>query len=121
MLQILKLHAEDIGFKNPITIYDGTDQIGLIKNIIEDEFSMDGKYARALRAHIGRAKNFPRSDAYIHSVKEFRKLDPIFEHYNHRLKESNAMNWESHTNWSAGFPFLRGGRSRTLQAILLVP
>jgi DNA helicase II / ATP-dependent DNA helicase PcrA len=94
MLQILKQHAEQIGFKNPITIYDGTDQIGLIKNIIEDKFGMDGKYARALRAHIGRAKNSLRPDMHIHSIKEFRKLDLIFEHYNHRLKESNAMDFD---------------------------
>lgn len=94
MLQILKRHAEEIGFRNPITIYDGTDQIGLIKNIIEDRFGMDGKYARAIRAHIGRAKNSLMPDAYIHSVKEFRKLDLIFEHYNHRLKESNAMDFD---------------------------
>jgi len=94
MLQILKRHAEEIGFRNPITIYDGTDQIGFIKNIIEDKFGMDGKYARALRAHIGRAKNSLRSDAYIHSIKEFRKLDLIFEHYNNRLKESNAVDFD---------------------------
>jgi len=94
MLQILKRHAEGIGFRNPITIYDGTDQIGFIKNIIEDKFGMDGKYARALRAHISRAKNSIRPDAYIHSIKEFRKLDLIFEHYNQRLKESNAVDFD---------------------------
>ncbi|MGO9022550.1 MAG: ATP-dependent helicase [Syntrophobacteraceae bacterium] len=94
MLQILKRHAEEIGFRNPITIYDGTDQIGFIKNIIEDKFGMDGKYARALRAHISRAKNSLRPDAYIHSIKEFRKLDLIFEHYNNRLKESNAVDFD---------------------------
>ena len=94
MLQILKAHAADIGFKNPMTIYDGTDQIGLIKNILENSFNMEGKYARAIRAHIGRAKNSLKPDAYIHSVKEFRKLDFIFEHYNQRLKESNAMDFD---------------------------
>jgi DNA helicase-2/ATP-dependent DNA helicase PcrA len=94
MLQILKTHAEEIGFKNPITIYDGTDQIGLIKNILENSFNMEGKYARAIRAHISRAKNSLNPDAYIHSVKEFRKLDFIFEHYNQRLKESNAMDFD---------------------------
>jgi DNA helicase II / ATP-dependent DNA helicase PcrA len=55
---------------------------------------MDGKYARALRAHISRAKNSIRPDAYIHSIKEFRKLDLIFEHYNQRLKESNAVDFD---------------------------
>lgn len=94
MLQILKAHASAIGFKNPITIYDGTDQIGLIKNILENGFNMDGKFARAIRAHIGRAKNSLKPDAYIHSVKEFRKLDFIFEAYNRRLKESNAMDFD---------------------------
>jgi DNA helicase II / ATP-dependent DNA helicase PcrA len=94
MLQILKAHAGDIGFKNPITIYDGTDQIGLIKNILENGFNMEGKYARAVRAHISRAKNSLKPDAYIHSVKEFRKLDFIFEHYNRKLRESNAMDFD---------------------------
>ena len=94
MLQILKAHAADIGFKNPITIYDGTDQGGLIKNIIEHKFDMDGKYARAIRGHIGRAKNSTNPDACIHSVREFRKLDLIFEHYNMRLRESNAMDFD---------------------------
>ncbi|MGA2402608.1 MAG: ATP-dependent helicase, partial [Syntrophobacteraceae bacterium] len=32
--------------------------------------------------------------AYIHSVREFRKLDLIFEHYNQRLRESNAMDFD---------------------------
>jgi DNA helicase-2/ATP-dependent DNA helicase PcrA len=94
MLQILKAHAADIGFKTPITIYDGTDQIGLIKNIIEHKFDMDGKYARAIRGHVSRAKNSIRADAYIHSVREFRKLDLIFEYYNLRLRESNAMDFD---------------------------
>ena len=94
MLQILKAHAGEIGFKNPITIYDGTDQIGLIKNILENSFNMEGKYARAIRAHISKAKNSLKPDAYIHSVKEFRKLDFIFDHYNQRLKESNAMDFD---------------------------
>ena len=94
MLQVLKAHAEDIGFKTPITIYDGTDQIGLIKNILENSFNMEGKYARAIRGHIGRAKNSINPDLYIHSVKDFRKLDFIFEHYNRRLRESNAMDFD---------------------------
>jgi len=94
MLQILKAHAGDIGFKNPITIYDGTDQIGLIKNILENSFNMEGKYARAIKAHISKAKNSLKPDTYIHSVKEFRKLDFIFEHYNQRLNESNAMDFD---------------------------
>ncbi len=94
MLQILKAHAGVIGFKNPVTIYDGTDQIGVVKNILENRFNMEGKFARAIRAHIGRAKNSLKPDSYIHSVKEFRKLDLIFEQYNQRLKESNAMDFD---------------------------
>ena len=94
MLQILKAHAGAIGFKCPITIYDGTDQIGLIKNILEHSFNIDGKYDRAIRAHISRAKNSLKPDAYIHSVKEFRKLEFIFEHYNRRVKDSNAMDFD---------------------------
>ena len=94
MLQILKANAPAIGFQNPISIYDGSDQAGLIKNILENGFNMDGKYAKAVRAHIGRAKNSSAPDAYIHSVKEFRKLDLIFEQYNRRLKESNAMDFD---------------------------
>lgn len=94
MLQILKEHAESIGFKNPITIYDSGDQIGLIKNILENDFDMDGKYARAIQGHIGRAKNTLTPDSYIHSVKQFRKLDLIFERYNQRLKASNAVDFD---------------------------
>ena len=94
MLQILKANAPVIGFKNPITIYDGSDQLGLIKNILENGFNIDGKYAKAVRAHIGKAKNSIAPDAYIHSVKEFRKLDFIFEQYNRRLKESNSMDFD---------------------------
>jgi len=57
MLQVLKAHAGEIGFKNPITVYDGTDQIGLIKNILKNSFNMEGKFSRAIRANISRAKN----------------------------------------------------------------
>jgi DNA helicase-2/ATP-dependent DNA helicase PcrA len=123
MLQILKAHAAEIGFKNPITIYDGTDQIGLIKNILENSFSMDGKYARAIRAHISRAKNSLKPDAYIHSVKEFRKLDLIFEHYNQRLMESNAMDFDDillHAlNLLKGQPQVRTAYQELFQYILL--
>ncbi|MDR3570415.1 MAG: ATP-dependent helicase [Syntrophobacteraceae bacterium] len=94
MLQILKAHAPAIGFQNPISIYDGSDQLGLVKNILENSFDMDAKYSKAVRAHIGRAKNSISPDFYIHSVKEFRKLDLIFEQYNQRLKESNAMDFD---------------------------
>ena len=69
MLQILKAHAGEIGFKYPITIYDGTDQIGLIKNILEHGFNIDGKYARAIRAHISRAKNSLKPDA-LHTFRQ---------------------------------------------------
>ena len=123
MLQILKAHAGEIGFKNPITIYDGTDQIGLIKNILENSFNMDGKYARAIRAHISRAKNSLKPDAYIHSVKEFRKLEFIFEHYNQRLKESNAMDFDDillHAlNLLKGQPQIRTAYQDLFQYILL--
>lgn len=94
MLQILKEHAEDIGFKTPISIYDGGDQLGLVKNVLENKFNMDGKYARAVKGHISRAKNLEKPDYYIHSIKEFRKLDLIFEHYNQRLRESNAVDFD---------------------------
>ncbi|MHC1726570.1 MAG: ATP-dependent helicase [Syntrophobacteraceae bacterium] len=94
MLQILKEHAADIGYKNPITIYDSGDQLGLVKYVLEHKFNMDGKYARAIRSHIGRAKNTLKTDLYIHSVKEFRKLDLIFDHYNRRLRESNAVDFD---------------------------
>ena len=123
MLQILKVHAEKIGFKNPVTIYDGTDQIRLIKNILEHGFNMDGKYARPIRAHIGRAKNSREPDAYIHSVKEFRKLDFIFEHYNRSLKESNAMDFDDillHAlNLLQGEPEVRSAYQHLFQYILL--
>ncbi|MDR3554791.1 MAG: ATP-dependent helicase [Syntrophobacteraceae bacterium] len=94
MLQILKAHAAVMGFTTPISIYDGSDQLGLVKNILENGFNIDGKYAKAVRGHIGKAKNSIAPDAYIHSVKEFRKLDFIFEQYNRRLKESNAMDFD---------------------------
>ncbi|MEN6440747.1 MAG: ATP-dependent helicase [Syntrophobacter sp.] len=94
MLQILKVHAGSIGFKTPITIYDGSDQHVLIKDIIENTFGMDGKYARAIKAHIGRAKNSVNPDSYIRSVREFRKLDLIHEQYNRRLRELNAVDFD---------------------------
>ena len=94
MLQIIKEHAGAAGFKNPITIYDGGDQLRLIKNILENKFNMDDKFARAIKAHIGRAKNCLDSDAYIRSVREFRKLDLIFDEYNRKLRESNAVDFD---------------------------
>lgn len=94
MLQILKEHAEDLGFKTPISIYDGGDQLGVIKNIIENDFGMDGKYARAIKSHIGRAKNSVKPDDYIRTIREFRKLDLIYERYNQRLRQSNAMDFD---------------------------
>jgi DNA helicase-2/ATP-dependent DNA helicase PcrA len=94
MLQIIKEHAGALGFKNPITIYDSGDQHRLIKNILENNFNMDDKFARAIKGHISRAKNCLDADVYIRSVKEFRKLDLIFEEYNRRLKSSNAVDFD---------------------------
>jgi DNA helicase-2/ATP-dependent DNA helicase PcrA len=123
MLQMLKAHAPAIGFQNPISIYDGSDQVGLIKNILENIFDMDGKYAKAVRAHIGRAKNSVAPDAYIHSVKEFRKLDLIFEQYNLRLKESNAMDFDDILVYAFrllnGNPAIRSEYQDLFQYILL--
>lgn len=103
-LRILRLHAEEIGFKPSFTIYDTSDSRSLLKNIIK-EMQLDEKVYKPATIHsvISNAKNalidpdqyILDADNYNADKKAKRPLTgQIFKAYCERCKRADAMDFD---------------------------
>ncbi len=97
-LQILKLHAEKLGYQPGFTIYDDSDQKALIKECLWD-LKWDEKQVHpyAVHSHISAAKN------ELKNPKEYEELvagvfqervAQLYPRYQQKLKENNAMDFD---------------------------
>jgi len=96
--RILRADAGLVGYRSTFTIYDGADQVRLVKSCIE-ELELDPKrYApRAVHAAISRAKDrLLTADAYAESVRSFfeQTVANVYAIYQRRLYEANAMDFD---------------------------
>lgn len=99
-VRILQAHAQKLGYLPRFTIFDDSDTSGLIKEIMAD-FEINPKqfsYA-AIGAEISRLKNELITPTHYAETNDLSNLFPktlqrIYAEYQHRLRQSNAMDFD---------------------------
>jgi DNA helicase-2/ATP-dependent DNA helicase PcrA len=96
--RILRVHAEKLGYKREFTIYDGADQVRLVKRCIV-ELGKDPKRfnPRSFAAQISAAKNvLATPDDYLRSTEGYiaENVAEVYDLYQRRLYENNAMDFD---------------------------
>lgn len=102
--RILRSEAQLIGYTSQFTIYDESDSRSLLKNIIK-ELELDDKIYKPATVHnrISMAKNYielpndyAASALYASRDRDARmeKMPAIYEIYQQRLKQANAMDFD---------------------------
>ena len=97
--RILRAEATRIGFRQSFSIYDSSDQVRLVRSIIEDDLGKDSmRYpARGVHARISDAKNrlisaeqfADDSDGYFDTT-----VGEVYLRYQSRLLEAGAMDFD---------------------------
>ncbi|MDQ3387077.1 MAG: UvrD-helicase domain-containing protein, partial [Actinomycetota bacterium] len=96
--RILRAHAEKLGYKREFTIYDGGDQVRLVKRCII-ELGKDPKRfnPRAFQSQISDAKNkLMSADDYLRQTEGYiaENVSEVYSLYQERLYENNAMDFD---------------------------
>ena len=97
--RILRAEATRIGFRTTFSIYDSSDQVRLVRSIIEDDLGKDVKRypARGVHARISDAKNrlqtpeefIDETDGYFDTL-----VGEVYVRYQARLLEAGAMDFD---------------------------
>ena len=97
--RILRRHIDLLGYDRNFTIYDASDQKSLMKEVLK-EMKIDTKQfpERSVMSEISSAKNEYKSpldyrNEYVSNFRNQRIAD-IYEHYQKRLKENNALDFD---------------------------
>ena len=97
--RILRRHIDLLGYDRNFTIYDASDQKSLMKEVLK-EMKIDTKQfpERSVMSEISSAKNEYKSpldyrNEYGSNFRNQRIVD-IYEHYQKRLKENNALDFD---------------------------
>ena len=97
--RILRRHIDLLGYDRNFTIYDASDQKSLMKEVLK-EMKIDTKQfpERSVMSEISSAKNKYKSpldyrNEYGSNFRNQRIAD-IYEHYQKRLKENNALDFD---------------------------
>ena len=97
--RILRRHIDLLGYDRNFTIYDASDQKSLMKEVLK-EMKIDTKQfpERLVMSEISSAKNEYKSpldyrNEYGSNFRNQRIAD-IYEHYQKRLKENNALDFD---------------------------
>ena len=97
--RILRRHIDLLGYDRFFTIYDASDQKSLMKEVLK-EMKIDTKQfpERSVMSEISSAKNEYKSpldyrNEYGSNFRNQRIAD-IYEHYQKRLKENNALDFD---------------------------
>ena len=97
--RILRRHIDLLGYDRNFTIYDASDQKSLMKEVLK-EMKIDTKQfpERSVMSEISSAKNEYKSplDYQNEYGSNFRnqRIADIYEHYQKRLKENNALDFD---------------------------
>ena len=104
--RFLRSEAERLGYGSSFTIYDQGDQVRLVKQCLETLEKDPKRFAPAAVHHaISNAKNRLQGPVeYRAEVSDFMEetVAEVFELYDRRLRESNAMDFDDmlrHTVW----------------------
>ncbi len=97
-VRILRVHAEKLGYKGGFTIYDGGDQVRLVRRCIV-ELGKDPKRfnPRSFHAQISDAKNrLLDAHDYLTQTEGYmaENVAEVYELYQRRLYENNAMDFD---------------------------
>lgn len=104
-VRVLRRFIDRIGYENSFIIFDSSDQKTLVKNCLKD-LSIDDKMFtdRSVLSEISNAKNaMLEPEQYIASTKgDFRKekIATVYELYQKRLKENNAIDFDDIINYT---------------------
>ena len=97
--RILRRHIDLLGYDRNFTIYDASDQKSLMKEVLK-EMKIDTKQfpERSVMSEVSSAKNEYKSpldyrNEYGSNFRNQRIAD-IYEHYQKRLKENNALDFD---------------------------
>lgn len=104
-VRILRKFIDRIGFESSFIIFDSSDQKTLVKNCLKDLSIDDKMYTdRSVLSEISNAKNaMLEPEQYIASAKgDFRKekIATVYELYQKRLKENNAIDFDDIINYT---------------------
>lgn len=102
--RILRAEAEKVGYTSSFTIYDESDSRSLLHSIIK-EFGLDDKVYKSSTVHnrISMAKNnielpkdYASNGSYADRDKNtgMERMPRIYEEYQNRLRQSNAMDFD---------------------------
>ncbi len=97
--RILRHEAETLGFRRDFVIYDGDDQLALIRRVMKDLEICDKQNApKAVRSHISGAKDqlIPAreyKDLY-NDYFEQQVVSRVYEAYQHALEDCNALDFD---------------------------
>ena len=96
--RMLRMHADKIGYSSNYSIYDESDQLTLIRRVIEEMQLPDSSFApRMVRSAISRAKNMATGEVTPDSFAGTGRESALFEIYNgykRSLRERNAMDFD---------------------------
>ena len=104
-VRILRKHIEQIGFESSFIIFDTSDQKSLIKKCLKELQIDDKKFSeKSVQSEISNAKNEMLEPAQ-YSLKahgDFRreKIATVYELYQKRLKENNAIDFDDIINFT---------------------
>lgn len=103
-LRILRVEANHIGFDSNFTIYDTSDSLSLIRNIIKEKGLDDKKYKpQSVLSRISNIKNYLITPSMYAADAEAMKADrmsnmqslhSIYEEYARRCKQAMAMDFD---------------------------
>lgn len=97
-VKILKKHGERIGIDRNFTIYDSSDQLSVVKEVMgELNMSIKEINPRAIHSHISSAKNeLVSSEDYKKYANGYfqEKVALVYPLYQKKLKESNAVDFD---------------------------
>ena len=97
--RILRREAETLGFRRDFVIYDGDDQLTLVRRLMKDLEISDKRYApEAVRNHISGAKDrlIPAAEYKSQHGDFFEQqvVSRVYEAYQHALEDCNALDFD---------------------------
>ncbi|MCY3556183.1 MAG: UvrD-helicase domain-containing protein [Gemmatimonadetes bacterium] len=97
--RILRREAETLGFRRDFVIYDGEDQLALIRRVMKDLEISDKRYSpEAVRSFISGAKDQLLSPAEYKAQHtdyfEQQVVSRVYETYQHALEDCNALDFD---------------------------
>ncbi len=97
--RILRREAETLGFRRDFVIYDGDDQLALIRRVMKDLEISEKRFApKAVQNHISGAKDQLVSTAEYKAQNngffEQQVVSRVYEVYQQALEDSNALDFD---------------------------